>query len=107
MSIIYIFSLSSAVGDRGRKSNYFYGSAKTILSTFLSGLRNRLYHSKIQVLSVKPGFVEIKMTKGMMLPKKLLSQPDEVAMDIYSSQIKGKNIIYTKSLWFFIMLIIK
>lgn len=103
----FIIAISSVAGDRGRKTNYMYGSAKAALSTYLSGLRNRLYDSNVQVLTVKPGFVVTKMTKGMDLPKKLLAKPDEVANEIYIAQKKGKNVIYNKNIWFFIMTIIK
>ena len=103
----FIVGISSVAGDRGRKSNYIYGSAKAALSTYLSGLRNRLYESKVHVLTVKPGFVATKMTATMDLPKKLTAQPEDVANDIYKAQQKKQNVLYTKWLWKWIMLIIK
>jgi len=53
----FIVGISSVAGDRGRKSNYIYGSAKASLTAYLSGLRNRLYDAQVHVLTVKPGFV--------------------------------------------------
>ncbi len=103
----FIVGISSVAGDRGRKSNYIYGSAKAALSAYLSGLRNRLYESQVQVLTVKPGFVATKMTEGMDLPQRLTAQPDEVARDILKAQQSGKDIVYTKWIWRYIMLIIK
>jgi len=103
----FIVGISSVAGDRGRKSNYIYGSAKAALTAYLSGLRNRLYDSKVHVMTVKPGFVDTKMTKGMELPEKLTAKPKEVAKDIYIAQQKGKDILYTKWIWKWIMLIIK
>jgi len=103
----FIVGISSVAGDRGRKSNYLYGSAKAALTAYLSGLRNRLYESQVQVLSVKPGFVATKMTAGMDLPEKLTAEPDEVAEDIFNAQQNGKDCIYTKWVWRYIMLIIK
>jgi len=102
----FIVGISSVAGDRGRKSNYIYGSAKAAFTAYLSGLRNRLYDASVHVLTVKPGFVATKMTEGMDLPEKLTAQPEEVASDIYKAQKKGKNIIYTKWIWKWIMLII-
>jgi decaprenylphospho-beta-D-erythro-pentofuranosid-2-ulose 2-reductase len=102
----FIVGISSVAGDRGRKSNYIYGSAKSALSTYLSGLRNRLYASQVHVMTVKPGFVATKMTEGMDLPEKLTGQPEEVANDIYNAQQKNKNVLYTKWMWRWIMLII-
>lgn len=103
----FIVGVSSVAGDRGRKTNYIYGSAKAGFSAYLSGLRNRLYESGVSVLTVKPGFVNTKMTESLDLPKNLTAQPQDVAEDIFKAQQRGQNIIYTKSIWMFIMLIIK
>lgn len=103
----FIIGISSVAGDRGRKSNYLYGSAKAAFTAYLSGLRNRLYESQVHVLTVKPGFVATQMTANMDLPEKLTAQPKEVAMAIYKAQQKKKNVLYTKWMWKWIMLIIK
>ncbi len=103
----FIVGISSVAGDRGRKSNYIYGSAKAALTAYLSGLRNRLYDAQVHVLTVKPGFVATKMTEDLDLPEKLTAQPEEVAEDIYTAQQKGKNILYTKWMWRWVMLIIR
>ena len=103
----FMVGISSVAGDRGRKSNYIYGSAKAALTAYLSGLRNRLYDAQVHVMTVKPGFVATKMTEGMDLPEKLTAQPEEVAEDIYKAQQKGKNVLYTKWIWRWVMLIIK
>ena len=103
----FIIGVSSVAGDRGRKANYIYGSSKAAFSAYLSGLRNRLFESKVQVLTVKPGFVATKMTVGLDLPTKLTAQPEDVALDIFNAQQKGKDVLYTKGIWKLIMLIIK
>jgi short-subunit dehydrogenase len=103
----FIVGISSVAGDRGRKSNYLYGSAKAALTAYLSGLRNRLYTTDVHVLTVLPGFVATKMTEGMVLPKKLTAQSEEVAEDIYQAQQKKTNVLYTKWIWKYIMLIIR
>ncbi len=103
----FMVGISSVAGDRGRKSNYIYGSAKAALTAYLSGIRNRLYDSQVHVLTVKPGFVATKMTEDMDLPEKLTAQPEAVAKDIYYAQQKGKNVLYTKWIWRWVMLIIR
>lgn len=103
----FIIGISSVAGERGRKANYIYGSAKAGFSSYLSGLRNRLFEHNIHVLTVKPGFVNTKMTQDMDLPKNLTAQPEEVALDIFNAQQKGKDILYTKWVWRYIMFIIK
>ena len=103
----FIVGISSVAGDRGRASNYLYGSAKAGLSAYLSGLRNRLYESQVNVLTVKPGFVATKMTEGMDLPEKLTASAKDVAEEIFTAQQKGKSVLYTKWIWRYIMMIIK
>jgi len=103
----FIVGISSVAGDRGRKSNYIYGAAKAAMSAYLSGLRNRLFEKNVQVITVKPGFVNTKMTEGMDLPEKLTAEPEAVAEAIYQAQVNGKDVIYTKWIWRWIMLIIK
>ena len=102
-----IIGISSVAGDRGRKSNYTYGSAKSAFSEYLSGMRNRLSSHGVHVLTVKPGFVKTKMTENMNLPGILTASPEAVADDIYKACMKRKNILYTKWFWKYIMLIIK
>ncbi|WP_455198239.1 SDR family oxidoreductase [Kaarinaea lacus] len=103
----FIVALSSVAGDRGRKANYIYGSAKAGLSAYLSGLRNRLSDTSVHVMTVKPGFMNTSMTKGMDLPAALTAQPRDVAKQIYTAQQNKKNVIYVKWLWRWIMLIIQ
>lgn len=98
--------ISSVAGDRGRQSNYVYGTAKAAVSTFLSGLRQRLHQSGVQVLTIKPGFVDTPMTREF--PKGLLwAKPERVARDIVRAMEKGKNVIYTPGFWLLIMRFIK
>lgn len=102
-----IVALSSVAGDRGRQSNYLYGSAKAGLTAFLSGLRNRLAKEGIQVLTVKPGFVRTTMTAGMQLPPPITASADQVAKDIYRALASKKDVLYSLWMWRFIMLIIR
>ncbi len=102
-----IVGISSVAGDRGKASNYIYGSAKAGFTNFLSGLRNRLAKKNVHVLTVIPGTVYTKMTLGLKLPKLFTSSPEKVADDIFNAVRKKKNVIYTMKIWKFIMLIIK
>ena len=98
--------ISSVAGDRGRQSNYIYGTAKGALNIFLQGLRNRLHKSGVQVLTIKPGFVDTPMTAAF--PKgPLWATPEKVAVDIDKAIEKNKDVLYTPGFWMLIMLIIK
>jgi short-subunit dehydrogenase len=98
--------ISSVAGERGRQSNFIYGSAKAGLSVYLAGLRNRLYPSGVRVLTIKPGFVDTPMTanlrKGM-----LFASPEKVASDISRAIGKGRDVLYTRAIWFWIMAVIR
>lgn len=102
-----IIGVSSVAGDRGRQSNYLYGSAKAGFTAYLSGLRNRLFQSGVQVITVKPGFVNTSMTAAMDLPKLLTAQPEQVADQVYDALMSKKHIVYSHWYWRWIMLIIK
>lgn len=104
----WIVGISSVAGDRGRGSNYYYGSAKAAFSSYLSGLRSRLSHSGFNVLTVKPGFIETKMVAHFPpTPKPITASAQKVAKDTFKAQQKKKNVIYTVWPWFWIMVIIK
>ncbi len=102
-----IIAMSSVAGERGRKSNYIYGSSKAALTAYLSGLRNRLAPRNVDVITVIPGFMNTKMTDGMELPPALTAEPEQVADDILRAYKKRKPVVYTKWFWRWIMFIIK
>lgn len=98
--------ISSVAGDRGRASNYVYGSAKAMVTAFTSGLRQRLATVGVNVLTIKPGFVDTPMTasfkKGL-----LWAQPDTVAQQIVKAIDQKKAVVYVPGFWRWIMLIIQ
>ena len=101
-----IIGISSVAGDRGRASNYVYGSAKAGFTAFLSGLRNRLASKGVHVMTVKPGFVATTMTEGLNLPPLLTATPEQAAQDIFNAAQHGKDVVYTRWFWRWIMTII-
>ncbi|WP_291910352.1 SDR family oxidoreductase [Chitinophaga sp. CB10] len=102
-----IAGISSVAGERGRMSNYIYGSAKAGFTAYLSGLRNRLFHARVHVISIQPGFVNTRMTQHLTLPPLLTAQPEAVAKAVYNGIRKKKNVLYVKWHWKYIMLIIR
>lgn len=102
----FIAVVTSVAGDRGRQSNYIYGSSKGALSLFVQGLRNRLSRTGVTVLTIKPGFVDTAMTWG--LPGLfLVASPQHVADEIWRAVRRKKMILYTPWFWRWIMAIIK
>jgi decaprenylphospho-beta-D-erythro-pentofuranosid-2-ulose 2-reductase len=101
-----LVAIGSVAGDRGRATNYAYGAAKGALEIFMSGLRQRLYKSGVQVLLVKPGFVDTPMTADFAKGP-LWASPQRVAEDIVRAMEKGRSVIYTPWFWRWIMLVIR
>lgn len=86
-----IVGISSVAGERGRQSNYIYGSAKAAFTAYLSGLRNRMYADGVHVVSLLPGFVYTRMTEHLKLPALLTAKPEDVANAVYKA-ITAKKI---------------
>lgn len=102
-----LVGISSVAGERGRATNYVYGSAKAGFTAFLSGLRNRLARRGVHVVTVLPGFVATQMTEGMDLPVRLTAEPDEVAHAILHAVSKKRDVVYVRPVWALIMAIIR
>lgn len=102
-----IAAITSVAGDRGRGSNYIYGSAKGGLSLFLQGLRSRLYAAGVRVITIKPGPVKTPMTDG--LPHAAhFADPQQVARAIVRGlERRGPDVLYTPRIWRYIMTGIK
>jgi decaprenylphospho-beta-D-erythro-pentofuranosid-2-ulose 2-reductase len=97
--------VTSVAGDRGRQPNYVYGAAKSLVSTYLQGLRGKLYPSNVHVVDIRPGFVDTPMTaqfeKGL-----LWTNPKEVAAIIVNSIRKKKHTVYAPRYWRFILFVV-
>lgn len=99
--------ITSVAGDRGRPSNYVYGSAKAAVSTFCDGLRVRLYKSGVHVTDIRPGFVDTPMTQGLPLPRALVAKPDSVGRRIVKGIDRKVDVLYAPAFWALIMLIVR
>jgi short-subunit dehydrogenase len=102
----FIVGIGSVSGDRGRQSNYLYGSAKAGAAVFLAGLRNRLYCAGVQVVTVKPGFVDTEMTFGMP-GLFLVADPEMVGERIARAVERRIDVVYVPWFWRWIMVIIR
>lgn len=97
--------ISSVAGDRGRQTNYVYGTAKAAINIFLQGLRNRLYRSGVHVLTIKPGFVDTPMTANFQ--KGLLwTSAETVGTGIYRGIQTKRDVVYLPWFWWGIMSLI-
>ncbi len=99
--------ISSVAGDRGRRSNYVYGSAKAAVSTLCEGLWVRMARVGVHVLDIRPGFVDTPMTSSLQLPGLLLTQPDAVARRILAGIERRKRVLYVPRYWQLIMMVVR
>jgi decaprenylphospho-beta-D-erythro-pentofuranosid-2-ulose 2-reductase len=98
--------IGSVAGDRGRRSNYVYGSAKAALATFVAGLRLRLAAANVQVVLIKPGWVSTPMTAH--LPQNFLfASSEQVGRGVYKAIISPRPIVYLPWYWKWIMRMIR
>lgn len=102
-----LIALTSVAGERGRQSNFIYGSAKAGFTAYLQGLRNYLFHKGVHVLTVIPGFMDTPMTANLSTPKMLTASPQKAASIIYKAWKSKKNVVYVTPIWRYIMLIIR
>jgi len=102
-----VVGIGSVAGDRGRGSNFLYGSAKAGFDRFLEGLAHQHAGTSVRVIRVKPGFVDTPMTAGIAKGGPLWATPDQVAADIERAVAKGRRVVYTPWFWWVIMMIIR
>jgi short-subunit dehydrogenase len=98
--------ISSVAGERGRRSNYVYGTAKGAITLFLQGLRARLHQSGVHVLTIKPGFVDTPMTAHFK-KNSLFVDPETAGAAIYNAICFRRDIVYVPWFWRWIMLVLR
>ena len=98
--------ISSVAGDRGRKSNYVYGTSKGALNIFLEGLRNRIDRDGVNVLTIKPGFVSTPMTAHVE-HNALFASPDQIARGIAKAVKRRRDVVYLPWFWRWIMFLVR
>lgn len=102
-----IVLISSVAGDRGRQSNFFYGTSKAAVTTFAQGLRNHMFKFGVHVMTVKPGFCDTPMTAGIAKGGPLWAMPEQIAACIENGLQKKRDVIYAPWFWQVIMRIIQ
>jgi short-subunit dehydrogenase len=102
-----IVGIGSVAGDRGRVGNPGYNTSKAGLATYLEALRNRLTRHGVNVLTVKPGFVQTEMLKAAQGPTPFAIPVEKAVDDIWQAMKNRKQVIYTAPIWRWIMLAIQ
>lgn len=102
-----IMVVSSVAGERGRCSNYCYGSSKAAMTAFLSGMRCSLLPYKVHVMTIKPGYVATRMVAHKKLPPYITASTQRVAKDIVKGFKRRSSVVYTMWLWRYIMGVVR
>ncbi len=102
-----LVGISSVAGDRGRVLNPAYNASKAGLDAYLEALRNRLTRHGVQVLTVKPGFVDTEMLKASRSPKFGVISPERVAAGVWAAMRAGKQLVYLPWYWRWIMFVVR
>lgn len=98
-----IAAITSVAGDRGRRANYVYGSAKGALSLFLQGLRSRLHPAGVKVITIKPGPVQTPMTDHLEKASRFADPELVAAQIVHALERRSPNVLYTPKIWRYIM----
>ena len=99
--------ITSVAGDRGRRTNYVYGSAKAGATAYVDGFRAECASFGVNVTTIKPGVVKTPMTAALDVDGPLTADPDQVGKEIVAAMDKGKKTLYTPFVWRFVMEVIK
>lgn len=98
--------ITSVAGDRGRQPNFVYGAAKSLVSTYLQGLRGTLLAHNVHVVDIRPGLVDSPMT-AQFSKGPLWSSPERVAQKIVKSIRRGSHTVYVPGYWRIIMFVVR
>ena len=102
-----IVGMSSVSGERGRRSNYVYGSAKAGFTAFLSGLRHRLAHTGVHVVTVKPGWVRTGAGEAGRRVPWLIAEPEDVAEAVWRAVRAQRDVVYVRGRWRVVMALVR
>lgn len=101
-----IVGIGSVAGDRGRSGNPAYCTSKAGFHTYLESLRNRIARAGVGVVTIKPGFVDTAMTRGLDGLFWLISA-DRAAEIILRHARRGTTVAYVPARWRLVMLVIR
>ena len=101
-----LVGISSVAGDRGRRGYPVYNASKAGMDTYLEALLNRLHRHGVRVTTIKPGFIDTDMTRGME-GLFWLYPPERAARDIVNAAVRGSRKRYVPRRWALVGFIIR
>jgi NAD(P)-dependent dehydrogenase (short-subunit alcohol dehydrogenase family) len=98
--------LGSVAGDRGRRKNFIYASAKAGIETLVEGIAHRFADKGPRAVLVKPGPTATAMTANSP-PGRRLARAEAVARIIRAAAERGGPVQYAPRYWWLVMLIVR
>jgi NADP-dependent 3-hydroxy acid dehydrogenase YdfG len=102
-----IVGISSIAGDRGRRGAPVYGASKAGFMTFLEALRNRLSRAGVNVVTIRPGFVDTAMTRGMKGLFWLISADRAAEIILNHARAGGGRDRHVPARWWLVSIVIR
>lgn len=99
--------IGSVAGDRGRRSNYIYGSAKSLVESCAQGLQHRFAGTAVRVTLIKPGPTDTPMTGHLKKQGARLAPVELVARQSVAAIDRGAPFVYVPGQWRVIMFVIR
>jgi decaprenylphospho-beta-D-erythro-pentofuranosid-2-ulose 2-reductase len=101
-----IIAMSSAAGERVRRSNFVYGSTKAGLDGFYLGLSEALREYGIRVLVIRPGQVRTRMSAHLK-EAPLTVDKEYVANLAVTASAKGKELVWAPPAFRYVMMVLR
>jgi decaprenylphospho-beta-D-erythro-pentofuranosid-2-ulose 2-reductase len=101
-----IIAMSSAAGERVRRSNFVYGSTKAGLDGFYLGLGEALREYGVRVLVIRPGQVRTRMSAHIK-EAPLTVDKEYVANLAVTAAAKGKELVWAPAAFRYVMMVLR
>ena len=101
-----LMGISSIAGERGRRQNPAYCTSKAAFTTYLESLRNRLHRYGVDVVTIKPGFVDTRMTAGRDDLLWLISPAKAATLSLRKAR-RGPKSAFVPGRWALLLFIIR
>jgi decaprenylphospho-beta-D-erythro-pentofuranosid-2-ulose 2-reductase len=101
-----IIAMSSAAGERVRRSNFVYGSTKAGLDGFYLGLGEALREFGPRVTVVRPGMVRTKFSAHVKEAPMTVDKEVIAKLAVNASR-KGTPLIWTPAPWRLVMMVLR
>jgi short-subunit dehydrogenase len=102
-----LVGISSIAGERGRRGSPAYCTSKAALTTYLESLRNRVSRYGVNVVTIKPGFVDTAMTRGKKGLFWLISADQAAETALAVAHDRASPVAFVPARWWIVAFIVR